>query len=231
MTESAMETTIGEARGGVPTRRRQGQWALITGGTRGLGHAMVKSLVSRGARVTVLARHRAGLGDVARMGADGMQGGATDAALMDGLGADLKPAVLILNAGATPHMSSIDEQSFDSFSVVWNTDVKAALNGVQAALKAPMPDGGRVLLVSSGAAMVLSLPAIRPEAMRLSGKYIGAKRVIWRWRTTPAASRRSGGSTFISRCSCRCNSWATPFWGAPSRPPMPNVTAPQSKII
>jgi hypothetical protein len=27
--------------------------------------------------------------------------------------------------------------------------------------------------------MVLSLPTIRPEAMRLSGGYIGAKRVIW----------------------------------------------------
>jgi hypothetical protein len=36
-----------------------------------------------------------------------------------------------------------------------------------------------VLPVSSGAALVLSLPAIRPEAMRLSGGYIGAKRVIW----------------------------------------------------
>jgi NAD(P)-dependent dehydrogenase (short-subunit alcohol dehydrogenase family) len=177
--ESVMETTIGDARGGVATQNLQGQRVLITGGSRGLGLAMVKALLARGARVTVLARHRAGLGDVERLGADGMQGDATDAALMDGLVANLKPAVLILNAGATPHMSSIDEQNFDSFSVVWNTDVKAALHGVQAALKAPMPKGGRVLLASSGAAMVLSLQAIRPEAMRLSGGYIGAKRVIW----------------------------------------------------
>jgi NAD(P)-dependent dehydrogenase (short-subunit alcohol dehydrogenase family) len=179
MTESAMEITIDEAHGGVPTQGLQGQRVLITGGTRGLGLAMVKSLLARGARVTVLARHRAGLGEVERLGADGMQGDATDAALMDGLVTNLKPAVLILNAGATPHMGSIDEQSFDSYSALWNTDVKAALHGVQAALKAPMPKGGRVLLVSSGAAMVLSLPAIRPEAMRLSGGYIGAKRVIW----------------------------------------------------
>jgi NAD(P)-dependent dehydrogenase (short-subunit alcohol dehydrogenase family) len=177
--ESVMEATIGDARGGVATQNLQGQRVLITGGSRGLGLAMVKALLARGARVTVLARRRAGLGDVERLGADGMQGDATDAALMDGLVANLKPAVLILNAGATPHMSSIDEQNFDSFSVVWNTDVKAALHGVQAALKAPMPKGGRVLLASSGAAMVLSLPAIRPEAMRLSGGYIGAKRVIW----------------------------------------------------
>ena len=128
--------------------------------------------------MTVLARHRAGLGDVERLGADAMQGDATDAALIDGLAANLRPSILVLNAGATPHMGAIDEQSFESFSMVWNTDVKATLRGVWAALKAPMPNGGRVLLVSSGAAMVLSHPAIRPEAVRLSGGYIGAKRVI-----------------------------------------------------
>jgi NAD(P)-dependent dehydrogenase (short-subunit alcohol dehydrogenase family) len=160
----------------------QDQRVLITGGSRGLGLAMVESLLARGAKVTVLARHRAGLGDSERLGADAMQGDATDAALMDGLIADLRPSVLILNTGATPHMGAIDEQSFESFSVVWNTDVKATLHGVQAALKVPMPKGGRVLLVSSGAAMVLSHPAIRPEAMRLSGGYIGAKRAIWRKR-------------------------------------------------
>jgi NAD(P)-dependent dehydrogenase (short-subunit alcohol dehydrogenase family) len=157
----------------------QGRRVLITGGSRGLGLAIVEALLARGAKVTVLARDRAGLRDVERLGAKGMAGDATDAALMDGLVADIQPSVLILNAGATPHMGAIDEQSFDSFSVVWNTDVKAALHGVQAALKTPMPNGGRVLLVSSGAAMVLSLPAIRPEAMRLSGGYIGAKRVVW----------------------------------------------------
>lgn len=157
----------------------QDRRVLVTGGSRGLGLAMVESLLDRGAKVTVLARDPAGLDDVERLGANAVEGDATDAALMDGLVADLQPSVLILNAGATPHMGAIDEQSFESFSVVWNTDVKAALHGVQAALKAPMPKGGRVLLVSSGAAMVLSLPAIRPEAMRLSGGYVGAKRVIW----------------------------------------------------
>jgi short chain dehydrogenase len=134
----------------------------------------------RGApKVTVLARTHTRLRDVERLGADAIEGDATDAALMDGLVADIKPSALILNAGATPQMGPIDKQSFESFSAVWNNDVKATLHGVQAALKAPMPKGGRVLLVSSGAAMVLSLPTIRPEAMRLSGGYIGAKRVIW----------------------------------------------------
>src|SRR5262249_61559739 len=117
--------------------------------------------------------------EIERLGARTIQGDATDAALMDKLVADIRPSVLILNAGATPHMGPIDEQSFESFSVVWDTDVKATLHGVQAALKTPMPKGSRVLLASSGAAQVLSLPALRPEAMGLSGGYIGAKRAIW----------------------------------------------------
>jgi hypothetical protein len=157
----------------------EGRRVLITGGNRGLGLAIVEALLARDAKVTVLGRDRAGLRDVEQLGAEAIAGDATDAALMDALVADIRPSVLILNAGATPHMGTIDEQTFDSFSVVWNTDVKAALHGVQAALKTPMPKGGRVLLVSSGAAMVLSLPTIRPEAMRLSGGYAGAKRVIW----------------------------------------------------
>jgi NAD(P)-dependent dehydrogenase (short-subunit alcohol dehydrogenase family) len=157
----------------------QGRRALVTGGSRGLGLAVVVSLLSRGAAVTVLAREEVGLSDVKPFGVDTVQGDATDAALMDALIANLQPSILVLNAGATPAMGSIDQQSFESFSAVWNTDVKATLHGVQAALKAPMPKGGRVLLVSSGAAMVLSLPTIRPEAMGLSGGYVGAKRAIW----------------------------------------------------
>ena len=168
-----METTIGV------DQNLLNQKVLITGGSRGLGLAMVEALLAKGGKVTVLARDRRGLVDVEKRGAAVVAGDATDAALMDGLVADLQPSVLILNAGAAPHMGTIDEQTFDSFSVVWNTDVKATLHGIQAALKAPMPPGSRVLVVSSGAAMVLSVPAIRPEAMRLSGGYVGAKRVIW----------------------------------------------------
>jgi len=44
------------------------------------------------------------------------------------------PDVLILNAGALLPMKPIDQQSWDEFSTVWNTDVKAGLVGVQAAL-------------------------------------------------------------------------------------------------
>jgi hypothetical protein len=152
---------------------------VVAGGSRGLGFAMVEALLARGARVTVIARGTTPLTEIEGLGATVVIGDATDAVLMDKVVADVAPSVLILNAGATPHMAPLDEQSWDSFSAVWNTDVKASLHGVQAALRTPMPQGSRVLLVSSGAAMVLGVPFIRPEKMSLSGGYVGAKRIIW----------------------------------------------------
>jgi hypothetical protein len=62
---------------------------------------------------------------------------------------------------------------------VWNIDVKAGLVGIQAALNTPMKRGGRVLVMSSGAAMVLAVPFIKPDDLSLSGGYIGAKRMLW----------------------------------------------------
>jgi NAD(P)-dependent dehydrogenase (short-subunit alcohol dehydrogenase family) len=89
------------------------------------------------------------------------------------------PDVLILNAGARLPMKPIDQQNWDEFSTVWNTDVKAGLVGIQAALRTPMRRGGRVLVMSSGAAMVLAVPFIKPDDLSLSGGYIGAKRMLW----------------------------------------------------
>jgi hypothetical protein len=57
--------------------------------------------------------------------------------------------------------------------------VQAGLHGIQAAFKAPMSPGSRAMIMSSGAAMVLSAPQIPPHSLRLSGGYIGAKRMLW----------------------------------------------------
>ena len=51
---------------------------------------------------------------------------------------DEAPDVLILNAGARLSMKPIDEQSWDEFSIAWNTDIRAGLVGIQVALKIPM---------------------------------------------------------------------------------------------
>ena len=152
---------------------------IVTGGSAGLGLAMVEALAARGASVTAIARDDTKLGAARDAGARTIVGDATDAALIDRTVADIDPDVLILNAGARLPLVTIDQQDWDGFSAIWNTDVKATLIGIQAALKTPMRPGARVLIMSSGAAMVMSHPAIEPRSLRLSGGYIGAKRMLW----------------------------------------------------
>src|SRR5208282_1373463 len=72
-------------------------------------------------------------------------------------------------AGATPMAASIHEQTWDSFSANWNTDVKMAFHWVKAVLNAPLASGSSVVLLSSGAAL---------RGSPLSGGYAGAKATI-----------------------------------------------------
>ena len=185
MTKSSGTILDGECRpegrgaGTAPRNDLSDKRIVITGGSEGLGLAMAKALVGRGARVTTLARDRAKLSAAEHVGAAIIPGDATDAGLVNRVIASQQPDVLILNAGARLPMGPIDEQTWESFSATWNTDVKAGLIGIQAALKTPMRPGSRVLIMSSGASMVLSVPFIKPESLRLSGGYIGAKRMLW----------------------------------------------------
>src|SRR5262250_1663585 len=143
---------------------------VVTGGSRGLGLGIVEALLARAAQVTVVARDPERLAGVERLGAAARRGDVTDPGLMGAVVTDVKPSVLILNAGAAPVMAPLDEQSWDAFTAVWDTDVKAGLYGIQAALNAPLAYGARVLIASSGAAI-----AGNP----LSGGYAGAKRMLW----------------------------------------------------
>ncbi|WP_338721908.1 SDR family oxidoreductase [Devosia sp. XK-2] len=152
---------------------------LVVGGSTGLGRAMAEELLCRGAAVAVIGRDHDRLRDMVGLGASVIAGDATDAGLIDDAIVALRPSVLILNAGARLPMGAIDTLSFEAFSVIWNTDVRIGLLGVQAALKTPMLPGSRVLIMSSGAAMVLGVPYIPPESLRLSGGYVGAKRMLW----------------------------------------------------
>jgi NAD(P)-dependent dehydrogenase (short-subunit alcohol dehydrogenase family) len=140
---------------------------------------MVEALIARGSHVIAIARNRVALNEIERLGANVIAGDVTEASFMDRVVVEQRPSVLILNAGAPLDMGPIDTLSFERFSRNWNVDVKAGLHGIQAALKTPMGAGSRVLIMSSGAAMVLSAPHIPPQSLRLSGGYIGAKRMLW----------------------------------------------------
>jgi hypothetical protein len=144
---------------------------VVTGGSRGLGLGLVEAFVDRGARVTVVARGAQALEAVrARLGVATISADVTDASAARLIVGDVRPDVLVLNAGATPRMGRLDRLSWTDFSVAWETDVKAGLFWLQAALDLPLAPGSRVLVGSSGAAVTGS---------QMSGGYAGSKRMLW----------------------------------------------------
>jgi NAD(P)-dependent dehydrogenase (short-subunit alcohol dehydrogenase family) len=144
---------------------------LITGGSRGLGLGVVEALVAHHADVTVIARDSARLAELnARLGVSTISGDATDPKLVEYALREVRPSVLVLNAGAVPAMAPLHEQTWESFSQNWNTDVRSTFHWIQGSLCLPLERGSRVLMSSSGAAI---------EGSPLSGGYAGAKRMIW----------------------------------------------------
>ena len=144
---------------------------VVTGGSRGLGLGFVEALVDRGARVTVVARGQDALAAVKqRLGVAVIPADVTDDGAAKRILADVRPDILVLNAGATPRMGRLDQMSWADFTTPWETDVKGGLYWMQAALNLPLAPGARVLVGSSGAAQ---------HGSPLSGGYAGAKRMLW----------------------------------------------------
>jgi NAD(P)-dependent dehydrogenase (short-subunit alcohol dehydrogenase family) len=144
---------------------------VVTGGSRGLGLGLVEALVAHGARVTVVARESEALESVhSRLGVAVIPADVTDDVAAKRILAEVRPDIVVLNAGATPRMGRLDQISWADFTATWETDVKAGLYWIQAALNLPLKPGSRVLVGSSGAAA---------NGSPLSGGYAGAKRMLW----------------------------------------------------
>lgn len=149
----------------------EGQKVVVTGGSRGLGLGIVEALVARKAHVTVVAREPERLAEVSkRLGVNVARGDVTDEKLARSVLSDVRPSVLVLNAGATPAMGPLHELTWENFNRAWDVDVKAGFHWVQETLRLPLPRGSRVIIVSSGAAL---------NGSPLSGSYAGAKRMLW----------------------------------------------------
>lgn len=95
-----------------------------------------------------------------------------------------RPRTLVLCAGATPRMAPLQEQTWETFSDNWNTDVAQAFHWIRHTLRRPLAPGSSVIVMSSGAALAGS---------PLSGGYAGAKATA-RFITSYAAaeSQRAG---------------------------------------
>jgi len=149
----------------------EGQKVVVTGGSRGLGLGIVEALVAKKAQVTVVARDPERLTEVSkRLGVNVARGDITDEKLARDVLSDVRPSVLVLNAGATPPMGALHELTWENFNRAWDVDVRGGFHWVQQALRLPLPRGSRVIIASSGAAL---------NGSPLSGSYAGAKRMLW----------------------------------------------------
>src|SRR5215470_12917230 len=148
----------------------KGKTMVVIGGSGGVGREIVEHGVRNGARVLAVARHEAGLRQLAMdvRGVETLALDATDASAPTTVFDLSKPDILVLCAGATPPAAPLHQQSWLEFAVNWETDVKMAFHFCKAALSRPLSPGASVILISSGAALAAGSPN--------SGGYAGAKR-------------------------------------------------------
>ena len=146
--------------------------AVVIGGGSGVGRSTVLALAAAGARVRAVGRNLAPLErvrqDASGRGAVSVSAlDATDGAAMDRLIREVDPDLVVVSAGARARLALVHEQTWESFSEPWNTDVKMSFQIGQSAIRKPLRPGSRVVLVSSGAGL---------GGSPLSGGYAGAKR-------------------------------------------------------
>jgi len=160
---------------------------IVVGASRGLGRGIAQVLADNDTPVIAVSRTASQLaGAVQSVIAD-----ATDASAAGRLIDRYRPRNLVLVAGASPLARPIHRQTWETFSVNWETDVRMTFHWVREALLTPLEPGSRVVVMSSGAAL---------KGSPLSGGYAGAKSTQ-RFIATYAqeeANRGGLGITFTS---------------------------------
>jgi len=171
-----------------------GRTAVVTGASRGFGRSIAMALAESGASVVGIARDEARLREIHDKLGDSFTPVAADVA--DPVNAGLlidrhDPDILVLNAGVAPLSRPLHQHTWESFSRVWDVDVKHAFHWTREALLRPLRPGTVVVEMSSGAALFGS---------PLSGGYAGAKGTIRFIASYAAAeSQRAGlGIRFVS---------------------------------
>jgi NAD(P)-dependent dehydrogenase (short-subunit alcohol dehydrogenase family) len=149
---------------------RSGKTTIVVGASRGLGRGIATAFAEAGAPVVAVSR-TAGAFPEPTKGAGTIQAEVADAgdpAVAARLLDRHEPEAVILVAGASPHMRPLQQQTWETFSVNWQTDVRIAFHWLREALLKPLRPGSRVIVFSSGA-------AVNPNGSPLSGGYAGAK--------------------------------------------------------
>jgi 3-oxoacyl-[acyl-carrier protein] reductase len=128
---------------------------MVVGASRGLGRGIATAFAQAGVRVVAVAHTASALVDLSDSAGNirAEVADARDATVAGSLLARYEPATVILVAGANPHMRPLQEQTWETFSVNWETDVRVAFHWLREALLKPLRPGSRVVVVSSAAAL------------------------------------------------------------------------------
>jgi 3-oxoacyl-[acyl-carrier protein] reductase len=142
-----------------------GKTAFVVGASRGLGRGIATALADAGADVVAVSRTvPIGGHETIRYEIADAAHASLPASLLD----RYEPDVVVLVAGASPHMRPLQQQTWETFSVNWETDVRLTFHWLREALLKPLKPGGKVIVFSSGV-------AANPDGSPLSGGYAGAK--------------------------------------------------------
>ncbi|WP_291424203.1 SDR family oxidoreductase [Deinococcus sp.] len=157
-----------------PAYDLSGKVALISGGSRGLGLALARELVARGAKVSLLARDT---GELTRAVQDIMgRGGQAHAITGDVTAADdLQRAVdetvahfgrldIVVNNAGIIQTGPLRDMTEDDFRRIMEVNAFAALRLTLAALEQLQQNQGRVLIISSVGGKV-AVPHLGPYSM------------------------------------------------------------------
>jgi NAD(P)-dependent dehydrogenase (short-subunit alcohol dehydrogenase family) len=147
-----------------------GRTTIVVGASRGIGRGIAIAFAEAGGPVVAVSRSATtfphtpdGVGGIESKVAD-----AADATMPGRLLDRYDPGVVILVAGATPYMRPLQHQTWETFSINWQADVRMAFHWLRESLLKPLRPGSRVMVFSSGA-------ALHANGSPLSGGYAGAK--------------------------------------------------------
>jgi 3-oxoacyl-[acyl-carrier protein] reductase len=148
----------------MTTGKLQGRTALVTGGSRGIGAAIVRSLAQAGAAVAINYRERAGEADALVKSIDEIGGRAiaiaadvsqSDAVaqMVKRVNSDLGPIDILINNAGIAITRGVDDLSEADFDQTIAVNLKSVFLCTQAVLPMMRSKGwGRIVNISSGAA-------------------------------------------------------------------------------
>ena len=141
------------------SKKLEGKFALVTGGSRGIGAAIAKRLASDGASVAITYAKDAtsasavvnaielGGGKAIAIQADSVDAAAIQSAVSQVVATFGSLDILVNNAG-TAIPKPFEEATLDEFDRVLNINVRGTFIATQAALK-HMKNGGRIIMIGS----------------------------------------------------------------------------------